>query len=432
MPQYCEADTHQRHQRHSSYSNESMNSTQIRRTGSDVSDGSTTSVNYLANRLLQTASFDYNETSNDKENERYAEHQYEKAATSRNNSKNRNTRPVDTDRAHMENDYIRAMSQMNRGDYGPARREKKNQDHQVANKASQTSSNKREKTQQRDVASTEPSRRKTNDRRVSQSTAVTNMSSANSVGTTKPVPIQVKKRSVSKKNPSEETIAIFGSYGVTGRYFLERSIEAGYNIKALILPGMDMEDYDCIKNVKFITGSIEEVDKIREVVENATYVVCLLNDCDDNFQPPTGNNNDSGYSNLNFMHNLVPILQDSVKCRVMLYEASSWSKGNGSTPFLSSVVKKMAVRRDWRNSTREQDKIVKYIIAQTKNAHFNYIVTRPSGNIWDKTSRKKLSASKSIPGPFPITNTDLAEFTLNTLRMEKVYNSCPYVVQDGI
>ena len=36
------------------------------------------------------------------------------------------------------------------------------------------------------------------------------------------------------------------------------------------------------------------------------------------------------------------------------------------------------------------------------------------------------------PGPFPITNVDLAEFTLSALRMEKIYNSCPYVVQDGI
>jgi hypothetical protein len=96
------------------------------------------------------------------------------------------------------------------------------------------------------------------------------------------------------------------------------------------------------------------------------------------------------------------------------------------------MAKKMAVGRDWRNAKKEQDKIVKYITHQTKNAHFNYVVTRPSGAIWDKPSRKKLAASKSQPGPFPITNTDLAEFTLNALKMQKVYNTCPYVVQDGI
>lgn len=37
-----------------------------------------------------------------------------------------------------------------------------------------------------------------------------------------------------------------------------------------------------------------------------------------------------------------------------------------------------------------------------------------------------------LPGPFPITNVDLAEFTLGALRTEKLYNTCPYVVQNGI
>ena len=106
---------------------------------------------------------------------------------------------------------------------------------------------------------------------------------------------------------------------------------------------------------------------------------------------------------------------------------------NGSTPVFSKMVKKFALRKDWRESKREQDRIIKYIVNQTKDASFNYIITRPSdAMIWDKPSRKKLSASKSLPGPFPITNTDLAEFTLSALRLKKVYNSCPYVVQDGI
>mmetsp|Transcript_435 Transcript_435/g.553 ORF Transcript_435/g.553 Transcript_435/m.553 type:complete len:93 (+) Transcript_435:183-461(+) len=92
----------------------------------------------------------------------------------------------------------------------------------------------------------------------------------------------------------------------------------------------------------------------------------------------------------------------------------------------------MAVSKTSRGTKKEQDRIVNYISNQTKNAHFNYIITRPSTSIWDKPSRKKLAASKSQPGPFPITNTDLAEFTLNALKMQKIYNTCPYVVQDGI
>lgn len=72
------------------------------------------------------------------------------------------------------------------------------------------------------------------------------------------------------------------------------------------------------------------------------------------------------------------------------------SKGNRGTPLLSTVVKKIAISKDWKGKKKEQDQIVKYLMHQTQNAHFNYIVTRPSGVIWDRPSRKKLAASKSV------------------------------------
>lgn len=69
----------------------------------------------------------------------------------------------------------------------------------------------------------------------------------------------------------------------------------------------------------------------------------------------------------------------------------------GSAPILTKMVKKLAVRKNWRETKREQDRIVKYIVNQTKDAVFNYIITRPSDSmIRDKPSRKKLAASKSV------------------------------------
>jgi hypothetical protein len=62
---------------------------------------------------------------------------------------------------------------------------------------------------------------------------------------------------------------------------------------------------------------------------------------------------------------------------------------------------------------------------------FSFVVTRPTIMIKDGPSRKKLAASKSQPGVFSMTNTDLADFTLNALLNKKLYNSCPYVVADG-
>jgi hypothetical protein len=69
----------------------------------------------------------------------------------------------------------------------------------------------------------------------------------------------------------------------------------------------------------------------------------------------------------------------------------------GSTPIITKMVKKLAVRKNWREMKREQDRIVKYVVNQTKDAAFNYIITRPSDSmIRDKPSRKKLAASKSV------------------------------------
>ena len=67
------------------------------------------------------------------------------------------------------------------------------------------------------------------------------------------------------------------------------------------------------------------------------------------------------------------------------------------------MVKKMAVRKTRREMLVEQDKIVKFISKYQKakaseegGNPFNYIITRPSELVWDRPSRKKLEASKSV------------------------------------
>ena len=116
------------------------------------------------------------------------------------------------------------------------------------------------------------------------------------------------------------------------------------------------------------------------------------------------------------------------------FQSSSFaSDDKGTAPLLSQMRKKVAVRKSAREFFQEQDKIVQYISEQQKLSDgMNFVITRPGSLIVDRPSKKKLLASKSQPGPFPITNVDLAEFSLNALKTKKLYNSCPYVVQDGI
>ena len=147
------------------------------------------------------------------------------------------------------------------------------------------------------------------------------------------IPKKVKKKTVSNKDPSEETIAIFGAYGVTGQYFLKFAMEAGYKIHALLLPGIKLEDFEGNPYVRFTTGTYDDIQKVRSVVRKASYVVCLLNDCGpsqdpESLPPPKGNtddgDDDGNNLNLNFMHNLVPILEESNSCRVLLYQVSAF------------------------------------------------------------------------------------------------------------
>lgn len=101
--------------------------------------------------------------------------------------------------------------------------------------------------------------------------------------------------------------------------------------------------------------------------------------------------------------------------------------------------------------------------------HFAYILTRPTTLLKEGPSTRTVAASRSVrvlllacllavsfvlllfvvvppsfshdptcidsqnpnqqqPGPFPIAHVDLAEFSLNALLTNKLYNSCPYVV----
>jgi hypothetical protein len=56
----------------------------------------------------------------------------------------------------------------------------------------------------------------------------------------------------------------------------------------------------------------------------------------------------------------------------------------------------MQVSKAKREAFEEQDKIVQYLCTQMNPDSCRYIVTRPSDLIWDKPSRKKLAASKSV------------------------------------
>lgn len=132
----------------------------------------------------------------------------------------------------------------------------------------------------------------------------------------------------------------------------------------------------------------------------------------------------------------------------------------------STVTKKKKTKKGKENTSASSSATDDPAETATKAVpppNFSFIVTRPTVLLRDGPSSRKLSASRSVraieyyrlisivhpllllywrwltpflfelqqPGPFPIANIDLAEFTLNALRNEKLFNTCPYVVADS-
>ena len=104
------------------------------------------------------------------------------------------------------------------------------------------------------------------------------------------------------------------------------------------------------------------------------------------------------------------------------------STGNSS----SSSSRRRHNKASKRQSQQQQQSVAAAAAAPSSAPpNFHYIITRPTLLLRDgPSSTKKLAASRSQPGPVPVTYVDLAEFTLNALRCDKLWNTCPYVVAD--
>jgi hypothetical protein len=288
-------------------------------------------------------------TNHQSNHDRKSTSQYSKSSSSSNSSSHRQRNNTgrqshQNSAATLEDSYTRAMNRVSRGGdyyyYDPT---------QPKQETDEADNMKQQK--QRQSNSSENRSRSTGNRKQSSSsirtssTSNSNRHSSSSAGDMT-IP-SVPKKLVSDNDPSEETIAVFGAYGVTGHYFLQLAMEAGYKVRALVLPGITLDDVaPASENLRLITGSFDEEEKVRRVVKSASYVVCLLNDCNKSLQlkrqqedartcaanleniPPIMHPNRDEHdgkpsacsSNLKFMQTLIPILDELDTCRVLLYQ----------------------------------------------------------------------------------------------------------------
>ena len=127
---------------------------------------------------------------------------------------------------------------------------------------------------------------------------------------------QSQSSKTSRNTASEKTIALFGVNGVTGNYFLQLAVEAGYQVRALILPGFELEDMQANPNLTLIYGTLDDDAKIHRVIRKAAYVVCMLNDFPQSMVESASGSTPIP-SNFDFIRKLA-----SSPCKVLLYQVS--------------------------------------------------------------------------------------------------------------
>mmetsp|Transcript_15443 Transcript_15443/g.23678 ORF Transcript_15443/g.23678 Transcript_15443/m.23678 type:complete len:260 (-) Transcript_15443:75-854(-) len=237
-----------------------------------------------------------------------------------------------------------------------------------------------------------------------------------------------------------ELITLFGIDGPVGLSFTRLALSAGYHIRALSSnpSALSIEH----ENLSVFQGKVKDNNDdvvLETLLENSTFVVCLLGQ-----KTKTKKQQQEEYipgTWVTFIRRLYQFMLRSSSVQLFLYQATAITVDTkGKAPALSNVIKYSQKMLPFGNTNtdrmqKDHDSIVEYIGKKSKsnkydNYDMQYIVTRP-GPTREGKSRKRLAASKSQPGPIPITHADLAEFTLCALQMKILHNTCPYVVGDG-
>ena len=260
-------------------------------------------------------------------------------------------------------------------------------------------------------------------------------------------------------NNEKKVLAIFGAGGRTGRQLLKlalkndpsfteiRILVRNRNKIEAILKELHCSDY--ISKLKIIEGSIEDEAKVQDTISGADYIVSML--------AAAASGNSFEYPKdfmLNFVKCLVKCIRQwpdvTTKRVVVVYQAGSMSCDGAGFLHPMSFLSKNTVGRKLGILPKiaDNDAAIQYLAAEARregeDEYYSFIVTR-AGNLFDdnkkeddeqqqsqeskRTSDKPVYASHSWP-PFPwtyISYQELALITLDTMKDESMYDSCPFI-----
>jgi hypothetical protein len=222
------------------------------------------------------------------------------------------------------------------------------------------------------------------------------------------------------------TIALFGSYSRTGNHFLRLALDAGYSVRAALLPSATIRVDSSGTKTKTITSSalreeycdqqssalkwipskrLDDSQAIQRAVQGADYVVCMLVDtvyADDDSK--TSRRTSSGRNRsknkqqqfgplTNFLQILYPLMKNVPSIKVFLYQGTSLAPNvqNGTTPVLSQIIKTVAQCRSTRTTSflQDQDDVMRIIASNHHHQQYYNYQSSEIGNMSESTPTTK-------------------------------------------
>jgi hypothetical protein len=116
---------------------------------------------------------------------------------------------------------------------------------------------------------------------------------------------------------NDEIIALFGIHGATGSHFVKLALDAGYRVQALVPPTSSSKVTLQHSSLTLIEGTLDgkNAKALAQVVNHATYVVCLLGK---DVLPPKPHY--PPHYLLEFCKTLYPIMKESSSTKLFLYQ----------------------------------------------------------------------------------------------------------------
>jgi putative NADH-flavin reductase len=206
-------------------------------------------------------------------------------------------------------------------------------------------------------------------------------------------------------------IAILGGTGFVGKILIEKAISAGYQVVALARNKSKLAEYS--GNIEIIEGNYFDKEVMRKVVNSSDAILSTIG-------PPTKKTNLTVENYAEAMKNLIEIMSEENKTRIITLAAGSITLKNEKVRFHQSLLRLVL-------------KFVSPLTVPTKlkelrlleESNLNWTTIRPP--LIQKGLKGEFRNSISNPISAKVDVDDLAKFMLEVLEQKSYFKTAPYV-----